>query len=133
MGLEKNVRFYGFLEEGKQFDKVMSNNILGIALYRDEENFMKYTEPAKVKYYLNYGIPALISRGPKIAEELNDLRVSFSVKNDEFEIYSVISKFIEDRSLQEVYRCNIENYVKTIDIFYLLENTVVPTFRELRI
>ena len=70
MNLQDNIVFHGFVEEGDRFKEIMANNILGIAFYRNEENFMKYTEPAKVKYYLSFGVPALVSKVPLIANEL---------------------------------------------------------------
>jgi glycosyltransferase involved in cell wall biosynthesis len=128
MGLNENIKFHGYIEEGERFNQVMSNNLLGIALYKDEENFMKYTEPAKVKYYLNFGIPALVSKVPSIAKELDELRVSFAVNNEKYEIVSIIKRFIEDQSMQKEYKSNIGKFVETVNIFNLLEKNIIATF-----
>lgn len=133
MGLESNIVFHGFVEEGIRFRELMSDNILGIAFYRDEENFMKYTEPAKVKYYLSYGVPALVSKVPLIANELDAKRVCFAVNNEKGEIVGTIRKFILDRNLQEEYKANIREYVGTVDIKKLLDSTIKTTFEELGI
>lgn len=128
MGLKKNVIFCGFVEDGEKFRNLMANNILGIALYKDEENFMRYTEPAKVKYYLSFGVPAIISDVPKIARELAEKRVSFSVNNNKAEITEVIRKFILNKNLEREYKENIKEFVKSIDINNLLETTFNNTF-----
>lgn len=128
MDLQDNIKFHGFMEEGEEFAELMADNILGIALYRDEENFMKYTEPAKVKYYLNFGVPAVVSRVPLIADELEAKEVCFAVNNQEEEIAKVIKDFIEDAKLQKEYKENVKELVKSLDINRLLDNAFFTTF-----
>jgi glycosyltransferase involved in cell wall biosynthesis len=133
MNLVDNVIFHGFVEEGDRFKELMANNILGIAFYRKEENFMKYTEPAKVKYYLSFGVPAIVSKVPLIAYELDDKRVCFAVNTEKDEIVKVIKEFISNPVLQQEYKSNISEYVKTVDINKLLGDTISITFKELKI
>jgi glycosyltransferase involved in cell wall biosynthesis len=133
MNLQDNIVFHGFVEEGDRFKELMANNILGIAFYRNEENFMKYTEPAKVKYYLSFGVPALVSKVPLIAYELDDKQVCFAVNNEKEEIVKIVKGFILDPVLQQEYKANIRKYVKTVDINKLLADTISVTFKELRI
>ncbi len=128
MGLQDNIIFHGFLEEGDLFRELVANNILGIAFYRDEENFMKYTEPAKVKYFLSYGVPSVVSKVPLISFELSRKRVCFAVRNDKNEIVDTIRKFLSDASLQQEYKKNVTQYVKTVDIKRLLDETIERTF-----
>jgi glycosyltransferase involved in cell wall biosynthesis len=133
LNLSDNIVFYGFIQEGTILTALMTDNILGLALYRNEENFMKYTEPAKVKFYLGYGIPAIISKVPLIAEELNEKKICFSVNNNKDEIVRVIKNFILDKKLQREYKKNICKYVKTINTNELLDNVIGETFKDLHI
>jgi hypothetical protein len=94
---------------------------------------MKYTEPAKVKYYLSFGVPALVSKVPLIAYELDEKRVCFAVNNEKDEIEKTIKRFILDSDLQQEYKANIREYVQTVDINKLLGDTISATFKELRI
>lgn len=119
--LTQNIIFHGFLEENEHFSSLMANNILGIALYRDEENFMKYTEPAKVKFYLMYGIPAIISKVPQIAFELDQRNVSFAVDNDTATIVNIVKKYLQDRTMQECFKKNIQTYVQSVNTTLLLK------------
>jgi glycosyltransferase involved in cell wall biosynthesis len=128
MGLVENVIFYGFMKEGEKFTNLMTDNILGIALYKNEENFMKYTEPAKVKYYLSYGVPAVVSDVPVIARELHEKKVCFATKNDKAEIVRIVKNLILDAKMQSKYKENIKEFVKTIDITKLLNETFHNTF-----
>jgi glycosyltransferase involved in cell wall biosynthesis len=128
--LKGNIIFHGFMEEDQKFRDLMADNALGIAFYKDEENFMKYTEPAKVKYYLNFGVPAIISDVPVIAKELNEKRICLATKNEKEEIIDKIKTFLSDSALQVEYKKNISNFVKTIDVNSLLDNSLKNTFRE---
>lgn len=128
MDLTENIRFHGFVEDGEFFSQLMSDNALGIAFYRDEENFMKYTEPAKVKFYLSFGVAAIVSKVPLIANELAKKRVCFAVNNDRQEIVRVIKDFISNDELRAEYKTNIGNYIKTIDIDRLLDKAFAETF-----
>ena len=132
LNLHENIIFHGFVEEGDRFKELMANNILGVAFYRNEENFMKYTEPAKVKYYLSFGVPAVVSKVPLIAYELDEKRVCFAVNNEKAEIVKIVKRFILNVDLQEEYKANIREYVKTIDINELLDETISATFKELK-
>ena len=133
MNLQDNIVFHGFVEEGDRFKELMANNILGIAFYRNEENFMKYTEPAKVKYYLSFGVPALVSKVPLIAYELDEKRVCFAVNNEKEEIVKIVKEFFSNPALQQEYKANIRKYVQTVDINKLLGDTISVTFKELKI
>jgi glycosyltransferase involved in cell wall biosynthesis len=128
MDLQKNIIFHGFLQEGQEFYNIMKASDLGIAFYKDEENFMKYTEPAKVKYYLNFGIPALVSDVPRIARELEKKKVSFCVKNDEKEVANKIKTYFKDAKLQSEIKKNIKEYVKEIEVNNLLRLKFEKTF-----
>jgi glycosyltransferase involved in cell wall biosynthesis len=127
--LQNNIIFHGFMEEDQKFRDLMADNALGVALYKDEENFMKYTEPAKVKYYLNFGVPALVSDVPVIAREIELARVGFSVQNNKEEIKKKIKAFFLDLDLQKEYKENIKKFIESVDVRVLLDGCFNKTFK----
>lgn len=124
MGLDGNIYFYGFVKD----DRIIAENSIGVALYSDEEDFMKYTEPAKVKAYLGYGVPVIVSKVTRIAEEIAKNRVGFSIRNSEEELEDVLESFFDNRQMQDEYRRNIVEYVKRFDINKLLDKMFTNTF-----
>jgi hypothetical protein len=68
-----------------------------------------------------------------IAYELNEKRVCFAVNNEKEEIVKTIKGFISNPALQQEYKANIREYVKTVDINKLLDDTLSATFKELKI
>lgn len=133
MNLAENIKFHGFIEDNKMFAKSIAENLIGVALYRDEEDFMKYTEPAKVKTYLGCGVPVIVSNVPRITEEIFQNRVGFSIKNSVNELYNTIECFFNDEEMQKEYRNNIDGYIRRFDIDSLLDRTFNRTFKEIGI
>jgi glycosyltransferase involved in cell wall biosynthesis len=120
--IDTNVKFHGYIKEGEDFNYLMANNSLGFALYKDEEDFMKYTEPAKAKYYLSFGVPVIISDVPKIAKEFQTKEVGFIVENNVDSISKIIAEYIFKEDIQKKYISNIKKYIKEVNIDKLLDN-----------
>jgi glycosyltransferase involved in cell wall biosynthesis len=131
--IQKNVKFFGYLEENRKFEKIMSKSKLGIALYKEGDGFMKYTEPAKVKYYLKYGVPAIISDVPEIASELHDKNVSFKVSNKKNDIKKIIKNFFKSKKMQTEYSENIRKFSSSVDVKKMLESVLKEIFIEIDI
>lgn len=128
MGMERNIVMHGFIPSGEEFNKIVSKSVLGFALYKDEENFMKYTEPAKVKTYLSLGVPVVVSDVPQIAKEVEKCKVGFCVTNNKNEILKIVDTFINNRELQTIYKNNIKEFAQKVDINYLLHEAFEKTF-----
>lgn len=55
------AKFYGWVED-RVFERVLSNCTIGIAPYvPDESNVSFYGDPGKVKRYISFGLPAIIT------------------------------------------------------------------------
>ena len=132
-GLEGRIVFHGFMEEGSAFTSIVAGSFLGIAFYRDEEGFMKYTEPAKVKYYLNYGVPAIVSRVPRIATELEAEGVAFACENNVEVICSIIRRFFSDPILARNTLEAIKRYIHKVDINIMLTETTEAMLRRINL
>ncbi len=132
-GLRDRIVFRGFMDEGEAFTHIVAGSLLGIAFYRDEEGFMKYTEPAKVKYYLNYGVPAVVSRVPRIASELETEGVAFACENDAEIVAAVIRRFFSDREAAQKTIDAIGRYIRKVDINTMLTETTGAMLRRLHL
>jgi len=129
MQMNNNIIMHGFISEREQFKKLIVNSLVGFALYRDEENFIKYTEPAKVKTYLSFGVPVIVSDVPEISREVEKYQIGFCVENDEDLIVDVVEKFINNPKLQKDFKENIQKFVYQVDIESLLFNSFRSTFQ----
>jgi glycosyltransferase involved in cell wall biosynthesis len=131
--LKDNITFYGYLPEGPEFIKIMSTSSLGVAFYRDVEDYIKYTEPAKVKFYLTYGVPVLVSDVPVIAKEVGKEGLGISVKNDLPVIAKAVKEYFGDNSKLSVFKENIRAYIPSVYIENLMTNNLDITLKNLEI
>lgn len=84
----KFVKFYGYIQKDDDVDKIISSWTIGIATYVPLEWSEHYwTDPSKIKAYLNQGIPVIATNVPEFAKELerNDAGIIVDYyKNQEF-------------------------------------------------
>jgi len=106
-GILENVTFYGFVPEQDDAFDIISHTRLGLALYKPVANNVSlYTEPAKVKDYINVGMPVVITKnGPAVAEEVGRFGAGILVDYQERAIADAIIEVLSSpqryASLQE--------------------------------
>ncbi len=99
LGIEKNVKFYGFIKEHKDAFNLLSDASLGLALYRpDDSNVSMYAEPGKPKDYVRMGMPVIITvGGPVVGKLIDELGAGVLVDYNEEKIAEAINDVINDR------------------------------------
>jgi glycosyltransferase involved in cell wall biosynthesis len=127
MKITNNVIFFGFMKNGIEFNKLMSTSNLGLAFYKDEEDYIRYTEPAKIKYYFSFGIPAIVSDVPATVNELKEKKLAFIVKNNSNNIAKTIDEYFLNEKMQKIYKTNVKKYLKEIDINKILDESFRKT------
>lgn len=70
---QNNVIIHGSLSDEKVID-LSKKCKYGLALYDTNKDFMYYTEPAKVKYYLSLGLHVLTTNEAEISKDLLKLK-----------------------------------------------------------
>lgn len=54
------VKFHGYVQDEKEVDAIIAKCHIGIAPYiPDKSNVMFYSDPSKIKRYLNFGLPVI--------------------------------------------------------------------------
>ncbi len=96
--LTKNVVFTGYVK-GAEKEKLLLENHLSVALYPrftdGVKNYAHYSDPAKLRDYVSYGLPIVVSKVPEISKELEKYNAGILV--DELtpaSISSAVKKFI---------------------------------------
>lgn len=65
------ITFHGYIQDEKQLSRIVRRWSAGLALYQpSDDNVSPWTDPSKVKYYLNFGIPVIISNVIDFALEI---------------------------------------------------------------
>jgi glycosyltransferase involved in cell wall biosynthesis len=70
LGLERTVRFHGFVEDHREVERLLAEASIAAAPYRPGETFTQYADPGKLKAYLAAGLPIVVTDVPPNAAEL---------------------------------------------------------------
>lgn len=105
--LENNVIFWGSVSDEAKVKEILSNCAIGVAPYVSSiDNYSRYTEPGKVKKYLSYGLPVVVTKVPQMAVEIESHRAGFAIEYNKEELVAAILKLLNDRELLKEYRKN---------------------------
>lgn len=116
LNVEKNVTFTGWVKDRQTLEGLMKNKALAIAMYDSrEDDFTYYADPTKLKDYLSYGLPILLTKLPHNAYEIEENGCGIVIDYNEAEISNSIIKILKDSELQLKYRNNAFNYVAQYD------------------
>ena len=98
-----STRFYGFVPNKKDIEKIITKCTIATALYLPEtRNVSNYTDNSKIKDYLSFGLPVITTNIPS-AEEVKKKRAGIIINYQKpQEFIDAISTIISDyKSFQE--------------------------------
>lgn len=71
----KHVKFYGFIEKDDEVDRLIRRWSIGIATYKPEPWSEHYwTDPSKIKAYINQGTPVITTNVPDFSKEVSSFK-----------------------------------------------------------
>jgi len=92
---------------------MLSYCALGIAPYVDsEDNYVRYTDPGKVKAYLAAGLPLIITRVPAIALEIKRRKCGVVINYNKHQLADAVVKLLSNKTTLINYRKNAYNMGK---------------------
>lgn len=79
-GIAQRVTFHGFVKEEQDMMKIMESWVAGLAVYDPSPtNLTYYTEPSKVKMYLQYKLPVIMTKITYISQELEVFKAGVTI------------------------------------------------------
>ncbi|MFC1947591.1 glycosyltransferase [Chloroflexota bacterium] len=131
-GLDDNVVFYGFMADRDKAKKILSRCAVSVAPYVPGVAYsIQYTDPAKVKEYIECGTPVIMTKVPELAIEINEKKAGFAVDYDREEIARVMLKLLTDDKLWHEYRNNISHLAARYDYIKLYDEAIPSSGIEL--
>jgi len=110
------IEFTGYVKDHGEVEKRLSLSSIAVAPYVDsEDNFVRYTDPGKVKDYLAAGLPVVITKVPRIAWELEEKRCGMAVNYDKKELAEAVIKILSNEDLLKIYRKDAHQLAKEYD------------------
>jgi len=112
-GLLSNVTFHGYISStDKQIYKIVGRWRCAFALYEGgKENHSFYAWPSKVAFYLECGIPIIMTNVPSIAEDVYRENLGKIINYDIDELKKAILELVLDDTAFTTYKENIYNYI----------------------
>jgi glycosyltransferase involved in cell wall biosynthesis len=105
--ITKYVTFHGFVKNHAEVEKMVSYCEFGVAPYTDSpDNYVKYTDPGKVKAYLAAGLPVIITKVPEVYHYLVKKKCGIAVAYKVDELANAIISLLEDQEKLTMYRRN---------------------------
>lgn len=93
------VKFYGYVEKDDDMDNLIKNWSIGIATYvplKWSEHY--WTDPSKIKAYINQGLPVITTDVPEFAQEIKDSKAGIIIDyNSNQEFVNGVVKIIKNK------------------------------------
>jgi glycosyltransferase involved in cell wall biosynthesis len=102
--------------------EILSRCAISIAPYVPGVAYsIQYTDPAKVKEYIECGTPVIMTKVPELAGEIHKKEAGFSVDYNMEEMTDAILKLLTDDELWLEYRKNIRQLADDYDYIKLFD------------
>jgi glycosyltransferase involved in cell wall biosynthesis len=127
-GLDNNVIFYGFMSDRDKAKAILSRCAASIAPYVPGIAYsIQYTDPAKVKEYIECGTPVIMTRIPGLATEIHEKKAGVAVDYNLEEMTDAILKLLTDDELWHEYRKNIGQLAERYDYVKLYDEAFITS------
>lgn len=115
-GLDGSVVFYGFMSDRDKAKEILSRCAVSVAPYVPGVAYsIQYTDPAKVKEYIECCTPVIMTKVPELACEIEEKKAGFATGYDKEEMVNAILKLLTDDELWHEYRENISQLAERYD------------------
>ncbi|MBN2075002.1 MAG: glycosyltransferase [Dehalococcoidales bacterium] len=131
-GLDDYTVFYGFLSDRDKAKEILSSCAVSVAPYVPGLAYsIQYTDPAKVKEYIECGTPVIMTKVPELACEIEEKKAGFAVNFDRKEMADAMLKLLTDDELWREYRKNIDQLADRYDYVKLYDEAFTASGIEL--
>lgn len=94
MGIDKKVKFYGFVEN---VEPILKKWDIGLALYENtRDNVSMYCEPTKIKDYLEHGLPVITTKTTYFRKEVKKYKLGEVIEETTDSLRMAIDKVKKD-------------------------------------
>lgn len=113
LGVSDKVIFNGYVKEEKRVEEILQGCVCALALFQgSKENYTYYTWPSKVGFYLECGVPVLITESTAVAEDVKEKKMGIVVESNLESVSQAIKTLASNPKLYEEYSQNAIKYVQ---------------------
>jgi len=125
LGLKDQVHMLGFIRDIDEIRNLLSTCSVGIALYKPTDMFSRYSDPGKVKLYIECGIPIIMSGRSPITKEIAKHGAGFIINLSEDELSRVIRYLIKNKTALTKLKRNVIKLAFRYDYRNILSRALI--------
>ncbi len=134
LAAEKNVsdriEFMGFIEDDARVARLVAEGAVGIAPYvQTGDTYKRFADPGKVKIYLAAGLPAVISRVPRVAKVIDESEAGVAIEPDANTLADALTGLLSSPERLRRFRSNAAALGQKFDWDSIFERAFTQTFK----
>ena len=130
--LDNNVVFYGFMSDRAKAKEILSRCAVSVAPYVPRVAYsIQYTDPAKIKEYIECSTPVIMTKVPELANVINEKKAGFAIGYNKEEMVDAMLKLLTNDELWREYRKNISQLADRYDCVQLFDQAFTASGIEL--
>lgn len=117
LNLTNKVKFYGWISDRAQVEKILSHGSIGLAPFNTEilDDKVKNADPAKLKDYMLLGMPVIVTDAIAHAKEISKSKSGIVITYKEESIVNAVDYLLSDINRLKNYRKSALSYIKKFD------------------
>lgn len=129
-GLQGSLNIVGFIEDEREFARLLQRHRVGLAPYRPgARSWKNFADATRAKIYMSKGLPVIITDVPPLAREIDREGAGLVIRYDKTELAEAIIRLLAD---EPFYRQCRENAIRLISK-YQVDNIFRSAFQEMGI
>ncbi len=128
LGLEKKVKFTGYIDSFGDLTETISKGSIGLAPFVPNPNSLSfYSDPSKIKLYLVSGLPVITTKVTTIAPLLEKAKAGLVIEYNERDLYKAVEYLLSDRKRYKSYKKAAVQLSQRYDI----DNILTEAFKKI--
>lgn len=119
--LQKHIIFYGHMKY-ENVIKLLKKSGIGLGIYTNDNSWTKYGDSMKVREYVAYGLPVIITNVPSTAEDVKKYNAGVIIKQNKKEFVLAVRTILSEKYV--LFQENALKMAKENDYEKLLAKTL---------
>lgn len=117
LGIQKSVKFYGWMENREAFNASLSRGSVGLAPFNTDilDDKVKNADPGKIKDYMAVGLPVIVTKAINNFKAINDAGAGIVINYSQESFVQAVADLFESKNKLYQYRMNALSYVSQFD------------------
>lgn len=126
LGVNKSVKFWGWVKDRKKLEEIMSDGAVGLATFNTDilDEKVKNADPGKIKDYMLLGMPVIVTNALSTADEIEKEKCGLVIGYDISQLTQAVVQLLNSQSRLKEYRQNALKYVEKFDYNLIFEKNI---------